>query len=184
MNPPSEGFQSRNRPGAGSPASTRGPTARKRILLADDDPGVRDSLGAVLHGEGYVVVPARNGQEALNLAAALALDLAVLDLNMPVKNGWDTFQQLTREHPLLPILIITARANQFFTALGAGAGGLLEKPLEIPVLLQTVARLLAEPGNTRLARLAGNEAPFTYSGLRKREAARSKNPTDAMRNAT
>ena len=134
----------------------------KRILLVDDDPTVRDSLKEVLIGEGYSVIPAENGEEALYLAARLPIDLALLDLNMPVMNGWDTFQQLTFEHPLIPVVIVTARPGQLFTAVGAGAGALLEKPMNIPTLLQTIKKLLAESDGTRLARLAGQETDFHY----------------------
>lgn len=134
----------------------------KRILLVDDDPTVRDSLKDVLVSEGYCVIPAANGQEALDLAARLPVDLAVLDLNMPVKNGWDTFQQLTLDHPLVPIIIATARPNQLFPALGAGAGALIEKPMDVPTLLHTVAKMLAESSELKLARLAGKETEFHY----------------------
>ncbi len=134
----------------------------KRILLVDDDPTVRDSLNDVLTGEGYSVIPAENGVTALKLAARQPVDLALLDLNMPVKNGWDTFQQLTSDHPLIPIIIVTARPNQLFTALGAGAGALLEKPMDIPVLLRTMEKLLAESAEKNLARLAGRETEFHY----------------------
>ncbi len=134
----------------------------KRILLVDDDPAVRDSLNDVLLAEGYLIIPAQNGQQALDLANESSVDLVLLDLNMPVKNGWDTFEQLTREHPLVPIIIATARPNQLFTALGAGAGALLEKPMEIPTLLRTMEKLLAETAEQRLARLAGQKAEFHY----------------------
>jgi DNA-binding response OmpR family regulator len=134
----------------------------KRILLVDDDPTVRDSLSDVLVAEGYFVIPAENGQQALDLANRQPVDLALLDLNMPVKNGWDTFERLTAEHPLLPVIIITARPNQLFTALGAGVGALLEKPMDIPVLLRTMEKLLAESAAQRLARLAGKETEFHY----------------------
>ncbi len=134
----------------------------KRILLVDDDPTVRDSLNDVLVSEGCVVIPAENGQQALDLAAGFAVDLALLDLNMPVKNGWDTFEQLTFEHPLIPIIIVTARPNQLFTALAAGAGALLEKPMDIPTLLRTMEKLLVENAGQRLARLAGREIEFHY----------------------
>ncbi len=136
--------------------------AGKRILLVDDDPTVRDSLRDVLLGEGYVVVPATNGQEAVDLANQSTVDLVVLDLNMPIKNGWDTFEQLTRDHPTLPIIIITARANQVFTAVSAGAGALLEKPMEIPTLLRELERLLSETLEQRLARLIGKNSEFHY----------------------
>ena len=136
---------------------------KMRILLADDDAGVRDSLSDVLVSEGYVVDQASDGQQALELAASNRLALVLLDLNMPVKNGWDTFERLTAEHPLLPVIILTARPNQLFTAVGAGVGALLEKPLDIPTLLQTIRRLLAESAETRLARIAGQESDFHYS---------------------
>jgi DNA-binding response OmpR family regulator len=123
---------------------------------------VRDSLNDVLVAEGYFVIPAENGQQALDLANKSSVDLVLLDLNMPVKNGWDTFQQLTFEHPLIPIIIATARPNQLFTALGAGAGALLEKPMDIPTLLRTMEKLLVETAEQRLARLAGIETEFHY----------------------
>jgi CheY-like chemotaxis protein len=134
----------------------------KHILLVDDDPTVRDSLNDVLVAEGYFVIPAGNGQQALNIAANARVDLVLLDLNMPIKNGWDTFEQFTREHPLIPIIIATARPNQLFTALGAGAGALLEKPMDITTLLRTMGKLLAETSEQRLARLAGKETEFHY----------------------
>src|SRR6266496_4258697 len=138
-----------------STTSTRARTTNrpgKRILLVDDDPTVRDSLNDVLQSEGYLVIPAENGQQALDLANKSSVDLVLLDLNMPAKNGWDTFEQLTREHPLIPIIIVTARPNQLFTALNAGAGALLEKPMDIPMLLRTMENLLVETIGQRLAR--------------------------------
>jgi DNA-binding response OmpR family regulator len=135
---------------------------RKRILLVDDDPTVRDSLNDVLVSEGYFVIPAENGQEAIDLANQSSVDLVLLDLNLPVKNGWDTFEQLTREHPLIPIVIVTARPNQLFTAISAGAGALLEKPMDIPMLLRTMEKLLVETPGQRLARLAGVKTEFHY----------------------
>jgi len=136
---------------------------KTRILLVDDDPAIREMLGRVLAEEGYAVFPAINGQEALDLAAAAEVDLVLLDLNLPVKSGWDTFERLTTERPTLPVVIITARPNQLFTALGAGAGALMEKPLDFPKLLRTLRVLLDEPVEIRLARLAGQRAEFHYA---------------------
>jgi DNA-binding response OmpR family regulator len=137
-------------------------SSAKHILLVDDDPTVRDSLINVLASEGYFVIPAENGQQALDLVSKSLVDLVLLDLNMPVKNGWDTFERLTAEHPLVPIIIVTARPNQLFMALSAGVGALLEKPMDIPILLRTMEKLLAESTEQRLARLAGREAEFHY----------------------
>jgi DNA-binding response OmpR family regulator len=134
----------------------------KRILLVDDDLIVRDSLKDLLLGEGYAVIPAENGQQALDLASQVTADLVLLDLNMPIKGGWDTFEQLTRERPTLPIIIVTARPNQLFTAVSAGAGALMEKPMDIPALLQAIKKLLAERPEQRLARLVGEKSDFHY----------------------
>ncbi len=161
--------RSTNRPGPSTPqrqpvgdSSTRGSHSGKRILLVDDDPTVRESLNNLLVAEGYSVIPAENGQHALDLASQSSVDLVLLDLNMPVMNGWDTFERLTAEHPLIPIIIATARPNQLFMALNAGVGALLEKPMDIPTLLQTMKNLLAESAEQRLARLAGEKAEFFY----------------------
>jgi len=146
-----------------APPSPASHNRDKHILLVDDDPTVRDSLNNVLVSEGYQVIPARNGQEAIDLANTASVDLVLLDLNMPVKNGWDTFERLTAEHPLISIIIATARPNQLFTSVSAGAGALLEKPIEIPMLLQTMEKLLDETAEQRLARLAGENTDFHYT---------------------
>jgi DNA-binding response OmpR family regulator len=145
-----------------SPSATGIPASEQHILLVDDDSGVLQSLAGVLREEGFRVRPAANGDEAIAIASAFPVDLVILDLNMPGRNGWDTFERLSAEHPLVPVIIATARPNQLFTALGAGVGGLLEKPLDIPHLLMTIRRLLTESSEARLRRLIGQEAPFHY----------------------
>jgi two-component system response regulator AtoC len=137
--------------------------ARKKILLVDDDPAIRRVLTRLLAEEDYTALPAANGAEALELAAATSFDLVLLDLNMPVKDGWETFQQLAAQNPLLPIIVITARANQLFPALAAGVGALLEKPLDFTRLFLTIHNLLEEPLAVRLARITGHEQEFRYA---------------------
>lgn len=133
-----------------------------KLLLVDDDPAVRESLAHVLISEGYDVLPASNGVEALELTAQNTVDLVLLDLNLPKKNGWDTFELMIKQNPQLPVIIITARPNQLFPALASGAGALMEKPLDFPKLLQTIRDLLAEPIQARVARLSGKPAEFHY----------------------
>ena len=132
-----------------------------RILLVDDDPAVRSALAQVLAEEGYVVTCGADGEEALRIVDD-TINLVLLDLNMPVRNGWDTFEQLTAQNPLVPVIIITARSNQLFTALSAGVGALMEKPLDFPELLETIRELLDEPVEVRLARVAGRTPGFRY----------------------
>jgi len=136
---------------------------KAQVLLADDDPAVRAALTQVLEEEGYSVFPAVNGNEALAIVRSTPIDLVLLDLNMPGKNGWDTFERLSTDNPLLPVIVITARPNQLFTALAAGVEALLEKPLDIPELLAAMIEALRENPQTRLARRAGKTTEFRYA---------------------
>ena len=77
--------------------------AENRVLVVDDDSSVREMLTRVLVGEGYLVCAAADGTAALEIVAAKKIDLVLLDLNMPGKSGWDIFERLTAENPLLPV---------------------------------------------------------------------------------
>jgi DNA-binding response OmpR family regulator len=81
--------------------------------------------------------------------------LLLLDIGLPVKNGWDAFERITNEAPVLPIIIITGQANQHDMAVAAGVGALMEKPLDVTGLLETMQELLVEPIENRLLRLCG-----------------------------
>jgi DNA-binding response OmpR family regulator len=137
-------------------------SSRKKILLADDDAAIRQLLMRLLTEEDYSVSTAANGLEAVELADETKFDLALLDLNMPEKEGWKTFEQLVTKNPALPVIVITARPNQVFSALAAGVAALLEKPLNFVQLFSTIRELLAEPLEQRLARLAGRPALFRH----------------------
>jgi len=136
---------------------------KKRILLVDDDHQVLQSLARVLSAEDYLPLLASDAKNALQILASTRVDLVMLDLNMPVSDGWKTFETLACEYPLLPIIIITARPNQLFPALAAGAGALMEKPLDFPQLLCMIRDLLNEPPEERFARSAGQHAAFHYA---------------------
>jgi len=146
---------------AAAPSKSAQPV-KEKILLVDDEPAIRQMLTRLLAGEGYHVLPAINGTEALEFANHEDFDLVLLDLNMPGLDGWDTFEKLTSNNPLLPIIVITARPNQRFTALAAGIGALMEKPLDLQKLFLTIRNLLDEPEDIRLARLAGRPSEFHY----------------------
>src|SRR5690349_15768246 len=114
---------------------------KNQVLVVDDDTSVRESLKRLLTRAGYEVIVAGDGQEAIGRCSA-EIDLLILDLNLPIKDGWEIFDELTRRNPGLPVIIITGLTNQYETALAAGASALLEKPIEAPVLLGTVEDLL------------------------------------------
>jgi CheY-like chemotaxis protein len=121
-----------------------------RVLIADDDPAVRESLGRVLQSEGYEVVLAASGQEALVQVRLVNLDVVLLDLNMPKIGGWDVLQQIIALKPGLPVIIITAQAHQTAHATAAGARALCEKPLDLPYLLAMVANVSSYTAASRL----------------------------------
>jgi len=133
------------------PATTA--PAHKRILIADDDPVVRGSLAAVIESEGYLVDEARNGIEAVSRSIEHKPDLILLDLNMPHWDGWTAFSQLDRVAPLLPVIVITARPNQYHKAVSLGVDAFMEKPLNIPVLVSTIRRLTGEDNLRHIRRI-------------------------------
>ena len=147
---------------AGRPVSiTQG--MKKNILVVDDDPQVRESLRKVLQAEGYEVMLAADGQQGFDQSESKHIDLLLLDLNLPAKSGWDLFERFSSTNPLLPIVIITGRHNQYKLAAAAGVGALMEKPLDVSLLLQTIAALLVEPAEARLKRLVGLNSDVRYA---------------------
>jgi len=129
---------------------------KEKILVVDDDASVRESLRKVLANEGYQVALAADGREATEQIENGRVDLLLLDIGLPVKNGWDTFERITSQAPVLPIIVITGQANQHDLVVAAGVGALMEKPLDVAELLRTMRELLAEPAEARLLRLCGD----------------------------
>ena len=135
----------------------------KRILLVDDDRSIRESLSKILRAENYEVVLGENGQEAIEKQGAERIDLLILDLNPDasgVKNAGATLERLVGINPLLPVVIITGRSNQRALAETAGADALMEKPLDVPLLLQTICELLTEPMESRARRASNRVSRF------------------------
>lgn len=136
------------------PPSTRRATAlpvpqslarsSRTILVADDDAAVRDSLSRALACENYQVVTASNGADAVEMFRKEPVDLVLLDLSMPQQNGWEAFERMSACAPRVPVVIITGHEGQHENACAAGAGALLEKPIHLPALLDTIQELLRE----------------------------------------
>ena len=128
---------------------------KPRVLLVDDDRSVLDALGAVIESEGFELVRAADGREAVEKFRWQPIDIVLLDLNMPVRGGWETLERLTTINPLLPVIIITARSDAYPVAMATAVAALMQKPLDIPLLLEAMRELLAEPTTDRLSRIAG-----------------------------
>jgi DNA-binding response OmpR family regulator len=120
----------------------------KTILVADDEPNIVISLEYLLKREGYTVVVAHNGQEALDAMAAQRPDLVLLDVMMPVKTGFEVCQEVRASDALkhTKILMLTAkgRDTDMVKGLALGANGYMTKPFSTHDLVQKVADMLSE----------------------------------------
>jgi signal transduction histidine kinase len=127
--------------------------ARPRILVVEDDHDIGIALGELLGEQGYDVVTCEDGRRALELLqqrAAPAPDLIVLDLMMPVMDGWE-FRQRQRENPevaKIPVLAISADTSPKAAAIHADA--YLRKPVDGDHLLHEVKRILLEQENRHM----------------------------------
>ena len=133
--------------------SNTNPALLQRVLIADDDSLVRGSLAAVLESEGFLVDEAHNGIEAVTRAIEHPPHLVLLDLNMPHWDGWTAFSRLDKVTPLLPVIVITARPNQYEQAVRLGVDAFMEKPLNIPVLVRAIKRLTSEDQDRHVRRI-------------------------------
>ncbi len=115
------------------------------ILIADDHDDNRELLKLLLLGAGYEVKEASDGSECLMLARSEHPDLIVMDLSMPVMDGWGVFRELRADERTraIPCMAETAHAElNRIQALEAGFNAYLSKPFKGDVLLKMVASLL------------------------------------------
>jgi len=118
-----------------------------RVLVVDDHQDTRDLLFVILKTEGYDVILAADGDEALSRYRERAADVVLLDMFMPGKDGLTTIRELREEFPAVTIVAMSGDANAWHDALtearAAGAQLTLRKPLEPWVLLRALEGLLA-----------------------------------------
>lgn len=120
----------------------------RSILVVDDDPDIREGLLALLESEGYAVGEARNGREGLEKVEELSPALILLDLMMPVMNGWE-FGQRLRSRPEwadIPLIVLSAAGNARAKMSDLRALAYLPKPFEVEELLRLIRRALS-PAN-------------------------------------
>lgn len=115
---------------------------KNRILIADDSEEIREIIEILLTGEGYEVVTAKNGQEAIDLTDD-TIDLFILDVVMPVKSGFRACVEI-RNKTTAPILFLTAKAQDSDKTMGFSSGGddYLAKPFSYAELISRVKSLL------------------------------------------
>jgi CheY-like chemotaxis protein len=113
------------------------------ILVVDDDPSILDVMSMALQLAGYATATATNGMEALAEVERVHPSLVVLDMRMPVLDGWGFARELHMRGIHLPILVVTAAQDARQWADEIGADGVLPKPFDIMDLLSSVSRLQA-----------------------------------------
>jgi two-component system, cell cycle response regulator DivK len=118
----------------------------KTLLLVEDNELNRDMLSRRLERRGYRIVCALDGQEAVEMAAAENPDLILMDMDLPVVNGWDATRTI-RSNPALaatPVIALTAHAlpTDRDKALQAGCDDYQSKPIEFAELLQKIEQLI------------------------------------------
>ena len=121
-----------------------------KILLVEDNEMNRDMLSRRLERKGYEVVIAVNGQQAIDLAAAEKPDLILMDMSLPVVDGWEATRRLKADGltKQIPIIALTAHAmpEDERKAREAGCNDYDTKPIEFPRLLEKIEALLGSAG--------------------------------------
>ena len=117
-----------------------------KILLVEDNEMNRDMLSRRLEKRGFEVDIAIDGEEGVDKARSGSPDLILMDMSLPVKNGWDAVRELKADEETLatPVIALTAHAmsDDREKALGAGCDEFETKPVRLPVLLEKIEKLL------------------------------------------
>lgn len=126
-----------------------------RVLLVEDDSALRLGIRRLLEGEGWRVDAVGDGDQALAAVTAAAYDVAVLDVNLPRRDGFSVLQAWRQSGHLLPVLMLTARDElaDRLRGLDSGADDYLSKPFESPELLarlRAIARRARGASSNRL----------------------------------
>lgn len=136
----------------------------ERILIADDEEIIRESLSFILRKEGYSVLEAPNGKAALDLVKKETVDLVLTDLEMPEMKGIELLERVSEVSPETNVVIVTAYGSidTAIAALRKGAVDYILKPVEFDELLVKVRRLLSERRLTLENKLLRRELHLRY----------------------
>ena len=114
------------------------------VLVVDDDAAVRDLLAMVLRSDGFTVLTAKNGSEALKISQSglQRFDLLVSDIEMPDIDGKRLASAIRAEHPSLPVLFMSG-CGRYIDAVSLPISAFLSKPLHLAVFLEVVRQLVS-----------------------------------------
>jgi two-component system chemotaxis response regulator CheY len=122
------------------------PVPERPILVVDDDPTILATVSETLDMEGYPVVTATNGAEALEVVERTALSMVLLDMRMPVLDGWGFIRAVRERGLTVRVVVMTAAADARRWANEIGAQGVLSKPFDLDELIAAVERMGPGPG--------------------------------------
>lgn len=114
------------------------------VLIVEDDSTIREVMADALTDEGYLVLQARDGEEALARIESDQPGLILLDMRLPVLDGWGLARRMREKGLKVPIVIVTATHNTAVWAKEIGAVGYLAKPFDLDDLVKVVQRQCQE----------------------------------------
>jgi CheY-like chemotaxis protein len=119
-------------------------SARGRILICDDESGIREILARLLRQEGYEAIETADGAEALTAIQTESVDLVLLDVRLPGADGLEVLQAAMQLRPGLPVVLITSHVNarDLATALRLGARDYVSKPFSHADVLRAVRQVI------------------------------------------
>jgi DNA-binding NtrC family response regulator len=132
----------------------------KVLLVHDDDESLLRSLGNSFSAEAFEVVLAEGVQRAIEKSDAGEIDLLLMKLDSRTDEGWQAIDEITEENPFLPVIVITRQPELRNLAEAAGACALVEIPVDVPALLQTIREVLVEPVQRRMERVCHRATDF------------------------
>ncbi|TDU70823.1 DNA-binding response OmpR family regulator [Prosthecobacter fusiformis] len=137
-----------------------------KILIAEDDDHTREALREVLSMEGYELVTASDGLQAIDFFRATRPDFVCLDVMMPGQNGYEVCKQIRKMDENVPILFLTAKAEEIDTVLGLelGADDYMTKPFGVKEIIARIRAILRR--TAARAGAAPREEDFTMDDLR------------------
>jgi two-component system response regulator FlrC len=126
----------------GDLSCTKGHNAR--IMVVDDDEGIRDLLSIALSGMGYDVITASSGNEALNLSLKSSFALVLTDLEMPGMDGWNLASRIKNKFPRIPVILMTgyAKKDVMERLKGSSVDYVIFKPFRLEDFLKTAQKIL------------------------------------------
>lgn len=136
-----------------------------KILIADDEADIRNLVKISLEENGYTVLSAQNGKEALDLLLSEDIHLAILDVMMPIMDGFNLLRKI-REYNTIPVIMLTARTDDMDKVLGLGLGAddYLSKPFSVSELIARVGAQLRR-SNEYLTPREKSVTTVTYGNL-------------------